>query len=100
MIAPDRRAAEWALRLGGAVEINGRIVKDIADLPKDQFVHVPYLQAVTDSSLENLGGLKALKWLNLGGMSVTDAGLIRNGTIARGAKSAENFRDPSSAAKN
>jgi hypothetical protein len=33
MIAPDRRAAEWALRLGGAAHIDGRVVKDIANLP-------------------------------------------------------------------
>lgn len=100
----DRRAAEWALSLGGRVQVNGpgNDITAAADLPKGPFtltwlnlsntgitdaglanlrgleglatVDLQYTD-VGDAGVEQLKGLPALQYLVLGGTKVTDAGL-------------------------
>jgi hypothetical protein len=78
----DRQAAEWVLALGGSVGVTvngqGRLIKAVADLPKEKFTVVGVnLQGmpVTDGGLANLKNLKGLTELHLEGTAVTDSGL-------------------------
>ncbi len=82
---PDRRAAEWALEVGGKVHIvaNGktRSVDAVNDLPAEPFSLVRILMSgagdrVSDDGLAHLSGLNELTHLYLDGTSVTDAGLV------------------------
>jgi eukaryotic-like serine/threonine-protein kinase len=78
---PDRKAAEYALSIGGAVRVNGeeQDIRAAADLPKDPFtLTVVVLQSnrlVTDGGLANFKDCKALTYLDLNGTRVGDAGL-------------------------
>src|SRR5262249_53695942 len=57
---PDRRAAVWALSVGGTVGVTGRTgyIKAIADLPEQRFalvyLDVGLVRAVTDADLARL----------------------------------------------
>jgi serine/threonine protein kinase len=79
---PDRRAAEWALSIGGAVSANGEelAIKNAAELPEGRFtltaVDLHHNPKVTDAGLAHFKDCKALIYLNLDGTPVTDAGLV------------------------
>jgi serine/threonine protein kinase/Leucine-rich repeat (LRR) protein len=80
--APDRKAAEWVLSLGGTVIINDgqdREIKTVENLPAGAWtlraLNLEGKPGVTDAGLKELAGLKQLQWLNLVGTLVTDAGL-------------------------
>ena len=78
--ADNRAAAEWALSVGGVVEIKGgKRIEAVANLPKDASdlveVHLHDIRSVTDAGLACLKNLRALAHLDLSGTQVTDAGL-------------------------
>jgi serine/threonine protein kinase/WD40 repeat protein/Leucine-rich repeat (LRR) protein len=84
-VDPDRRAAQWALSLGGtvAVAVNGgsiRTIRAAADLPAEKFqvteIHLGDAQQATDAGLANVAGLRGLYSLTLQGPGITDAGLV------------------------
>ncbi len=83
---PDRRAAEYALSVGGTVKVAGIKVDDdaptiskAADLPREPFRLTGcdlYLKSrVDDAGLAHLQGCKNLTYLNLADTQATDAGL-------------------------
>jgi serine/threonine protein kinase len=81
---PNRRAAEWVLSIGGAVEIEEsggapRRVEGAADLPRGAFrlmIADLYLnQKAGDTGLACFQGCKDLEQLYLTGTQVTDTGL-------------------------
>lgn len=84
LIAPDRRAAEWALSMRGSVEIQPlrgdvKEVKRSADLPDSRFrlirVVVDYNPDLKGDDLENLSGLRNLDSVTMrGSAGLTDAG--------------------------
>jgi hypothetical protein len=79
---PDRRAAEYALSIGGAVYINGedRYVRAVAELPQGAFrltaVYLDHNKQVTDAGLAAFEGCTnvTVLWL-YDCRQVTDAGL-------------------------
>jgi hypothetical protein len=79
----ERKAAQWALEVGGAValECEGKTLMPAAvkDLPTVSFqltqVTVEGCDQVTDAGLKHMAWLSGLKVLNLQGTKVTDAGL-------------------------
>jgi Leucine-rich repeat (LRR) protein len=79
----DRRAAEWALGVGGLVHIRtgaeNREVKAVAELPREEFrvtrLELSDNSRADDDALAVLEGLSELSTLVLGGTRVTDAGL-------------------------
>jgi len=78
---PERKAAEYALSLGGVVHVTGRDggIRAIQDLPREAF-SVTYLdmhdnEKVTDAGLAHFKSCKELTALFLGGTKVSDAGL-------------------------
>jgi len=77
----DRRAANWALSLGGTVTIDDgkRAISAAKDLPAGTWtlrtIDLRHSTRVTDAGLEQLAGLQGFKALGLGGTKVTDAGL-------------------------
>ena len=78
---PDRAAAEYALSVGGIVQVNGegRELKTAAELPKERFIltalNLNGNAKVTDAGLAHFKDCKGLAYLGLGGTAVTDAGL-------------------------
>ncbi len=80
-VSADRKAAEYALSVGGTVEVNGQLpeIKRAADLPpgdlKLQVVTLKGNDRVTDAALAVFGPCKNLKRIILDDQSVTDAGL-------------------------
>ncbi|MBC7818407.1 MAG: DUF1080 domain-containing protein [Planctomycetaceae bacterium] len=85
---PDRRAAEWVLKVGGSVAVKGSDSVVVIDkLPAGRFkvqsVHLSYRdEFVTDKTLENLRGLTEIKDLNLlACRSFTDRSLKLIGTL-------------------
>jgi eukaryotic-like serine/threonine-protein kinase len=78
---PDRRAAEYVLKLGGTVRVNGenRDIKAVADLPNGpfslQWVKLIKSKEVTDAGLANFKGCTRLKYLDLHETRVSDAAL-------------------------
>ncbi len=83
-VAPDRRAAEWALSIGGRVhvlpagETKPTEIASIDDLPTEGFatknINLSRNERVDDGGLKNLEGSQ-LRTLSIGGTDVTDAGL-------------------------
>jgi hypothetical protein len=81
---PDRRAAEWALSLGGKVAVEadcvGRDLGPGQKLPGGDFrlVRVELIgnKQVTDDGLAHLEGLRHLADLNLFGTKISDAGMV------------------------
>jgi serine/threonine protein kinase len=79
----DRKAAVWALSLGGKVKINDQPqeIKDAAALPGEVFrlssVDLAGNAKVTDSGLAHFSDCKNLTHLTLQTTPVTDAGLAR-----------------------
>jgi serine/threonine protein kinase len=79
----DRRAAKWALSLGGEVQIVvdndvPKVVSDIADLPARAFVLYAvnlWNKRVTDATLLHLKDLSQLRGLQLKRAQISDAGL-------------------------
>ncbi len=80
-LALDRKTAEWALSVGGQVDVNGeyRGLKALADLPKEPFrltrVVVLDNPAVGDQDLARLKDCPDLGWFSLRGTPITDIGL-------------------------
>lgn len=81
-IAPDRRAAEYALSIGGKISIGFEGESnsiETASLPKQPFLltHVNFRnREVTDAGLAAFEGCKSLVSLSLEGTAVTDAGMV------------------------
>lgn len=81
---PDRRAAEWVVRLGGTVgvEIDGKTiaVKALGELPKGAFalqgVGLLNCPTVVDADLANLHGLSKLDVFILTNAPITGEGLV------------------------
>jgi serine/threonine protein kinase len=77
---PDRKAAEYALSLGGFVRVNGGYadLKAATELPKGRFT-LSFVdlsgKAVSDAGLAHFKDCKGLNNLNLPNTKVTDAGL-------------------------
>jgi serine/threonine protein kinase len=75
----DRKAAEWVLSVGGWVEVNGRKVTAMKDLPDGSLtlrdVALGLGNQFSDSELVNLKACKNLEHLHLGFTGVGDAGL-------------------------
>jgi Protein kinase domain len=80
----DRKAAEWALNLGGTVSValtddsGATEIKSLDGLPKKPFrVQAVNLDRtdVTDAAVANLQGLEDLRFLRLNRTAITDAGL-------------------------
>ncbi|MCX7426119.1 MAG: SUMF1/EgtB/PvdO family nonheme iron enzyme [Planctomycetia bacterium] len=82
-IDADRRAAEWATRLGGTVQISiaggEKEVRSAAELPNSPFsvlgIRVENNPQVTDEGLRNLQGLRSITGLRVNGNRVTDRGM-------------------------
>ncbi len=78
---PDRKAAEYVLSVGGAVQVNGESheIKTVAALPKDRFaltgVNFTSENPVTNLGLANFRGCEHLTSLHLHSAEVGDAGL-------------------------
>gem|GEM_PF-6976976 len=78
---PDRKAAEYALSIGGTVEVNGegKQINAVADLPRVRFtltaVGFDANQNVTDAGLASFKDCKNLTQLILKDTRVGDAGL-------------------------
>jgi Leucine-rich repeat (LRR) protein len=84
----DRKAAEWALSLGGAVTIDDgkdRTLGAAKDLPAGPWtlrqIHLFENRNVDDAGLKQLTGLRGLRWLDLRDTQVTDAGLKELGRM-------------------
>jgi tRNA A-37 threonylcarbamoyl transferase component Bud32 len=81
---PDRRTAEYALSVGGylQVEVNGqeREVKTAADLPQAPFrvvtLNISRTPKLTDAGLAAVRGCRNIRTLYLNETSLTDAGLV------------------------
>src|SRR5262249_31081248 len=79
----DRRAAEWALGLGGVVKINGgqTDIKTGAELPRGAFqltlVYLRNNKKLHDAGLANLKNCQNLAWLDLSNTDVGNAGLAQ-----------------------
>jgi serine/threonine protein kinase len=79
--SPDRRAATWAISVGGTVRVNGTLtdVTAAAGLPAGDFeltfVKLEGNAAATDQNLAAFAGCTNLLELKLEGTPVTDAGL-------------------------
>jgi serine/threonine protein kinase len=76
----DRAAAEWAIKLGGAVRVNDGDAdsKDLATLPKEPFrlTGISIVgDPVTSADLAHFKGCKHLKWLVLASTAADDAGI-------------------------
>ena len=80
---PDRKAAEWALSVGGDVGVEGKdeVIRTKSELPKDRFslVSASFYRrdGVNDASLEHFRDCDHLTHLLLTGGQVGDAGLER-----------------------
>jgi serine/threonine protein kinase len=79
----DRGAAEWALKLGGTIQVSqdgsSQEITSIRNLPQGDFeLRAINLDGtgVDDSGLEQLRGMTTLEKLSLSGTRVTDAGLV------------------------
>lgn len=75
----DREVAEWVIGMGGKVNISGKIVTKIKQLPTSPFVldNVTLKgTSVKDDDLKRLAGLIALEDLNLETTLVSDTGLL------------------------
>jgi serine/threonine protein kinase len=77
---PERKAAEYALSVGGSVRVNGSEtdVRNEAALPAERFALTAAALTgprVTDAGLANFKGCTRLTHLQLNGTAVTDAGL-------------------------
>jgi formylglycine-generating enzyme required for sulfatase activity/serine/threonine protein kinase len=88
-VSPDRRAAEWVLRIGGRIMIafdGKKVLVEAGDgLPREDFV-VAYVglshnALVKDEHLHNLRGLTALRELDLRATAVGDTGLKNLGEL-------------------
>lgn len=87
--AQDRRAAEWALSVGGTVHTlalpdlhlpaNARTIKSGEDLPTAPFrvsgVDLDHNKKIDDAGLANLAGLSRIQYLHLRNTNVSDAGV-------------------------
>ena len=83
-VDPDRRAAEWALGIGGAVDLapegsdKPQRARNIGELPASRFnvvcIDLWGNDKVTDDGLKNLIGLRSITCLVLSGAKVSDAG--------------------------
>jgi serine/threonine protein kinase len=77
----DRKAAEYALSIGGAIRINkeGPEVRSATDLPKEPFrltgVFLGDNKQVTDAGLAIFRDCRNITELNLNGTAVTDEGM-------------------------
>jgi serine/threonine protein kinase len=80
----DRRAAEYALSIGGTIGFiedgKERKITDVADLPRGPFeltlLSLNWIPKASDDGLANCKGCKNLTILDLDGTQMTDAGLI------------------------
>jgi len=78
---PDRKAAEWALSIGGTVRVNGqdRDIKAAADLPPKAFqlasVNLHENKQVSDAGLAHFKDCKDLTQLDVHDTAASDAGL-------------------------
>jgi serine/threonine protein kinase/Leucine-rich repeat (LRR) protein len=89
--AAVRQAAEWALSLGGTVQLRlgDRLqgVNSVKDLPagglKVTAIDVSYRPNVTDAGLAHVANLPDLEALMLGGAGITDAGLSELQSLPR-----------------
>ncbi len=78
---PDRRAARWALSVGGTVRVrqSSKEIRAVGDLPADPFeltfVRLENNDKVSDAALAAFAGCTNLRDLKLEGTPVTDAGL-------------------------
>ncbi len=81
-VAPDRRAAEYVLSIGGAVAVNDQTgeLKAVGELPGEAFrltlVNLLNNPQVTVAGLANFKDCQELTSLNLYGTKVTDADLV------------------------
>jgi serine/threonine protein kinase len=81
--ATDRRAAEWALRLGGTIQVSqagsSQEITSITNLPQGDFelraINLKNKTGVVSSALACLEKLPNLRELNLDGTGVDDSGL-------------------------
>jgi hypothetical protein len=88
--SPGRVAAEWALGIGGEVqvEVAGKrtTAKSATDLPAAEFrlvaVHLANNGRVTDDGLTALARAKDLESLNPNGTGITSRGVARLGSLA------------------
>ncbi|MBM3979522.1 MAG: hypothetical protein FJ304_04415 [Planctomycetes bacterium] len=77
----DRKAAEYAISIGGVVSVNGgnRNIKAVGELPKDKFflslLNLHGNTQVSDAGLAHFKECKNLTQLTLNGTQVSDAGL-------------------------
>jgi serine/threonine protein kinase/Leucine-rich repeat (LRR) protein len=78
----DRRAAEWVLSIGGAVNVNGKYHEDIkvaADLPRTpirlEAIRLKDNKQVNDAGLASFKDCENLTAVDLGGTQAGDAGL-------------------------
>ena len=79
--SPDRKAAEYVLSIGGAVQVNGQegFIFNLTDLPKKPFQLTGFYQGNTkigNDGLANFKGCKGLTFVNLDTSQVTDEGLV------------------------
>jgi serine/threonine protein kinase/WD40 repeat protein len=90
--AVDRRAAEWALSIGGSIKIlaagEEREVRSVDELPTEDFqlveLHVVNNnKELTDDGMRNLSGLTELRLLAIGATRFTDAGLAHLTALPR-----------------
>jgi WD40 repeat protein/tRNA A-37 threonylcarbamoyl transferase component Bud32 len=80
---PRRRAARWALSLGGSVNVytpaGGREVSKAGDLPAEPFqlrrLELRENRLVSNSELTHLKGVTGLQYLGLGMTPITDRGM-------------------------
>jgi Leucine-rich repeat (LRR) protein len=85
----DRRAAHWAMSIGGKVRINGEVRDRLAvdDLPEGPFqltsMNLTRIQQVNDDGLSQFKDCKDLVELYLDYTSVTDAGLAQLGGLEK-----------------
>src|SRR5262249_18405884 len=69
---PDRRVAQWALSVGGTVQVNGRAaeIKAGTDLPKERFalsyLNLGQIKEVADADLARLRDCQKLSAIVLG----------------------------------
>lgn len=77
----DRKAAEYAISIGGTVRVNGdnKPIAAAGELPKGEFslqwVDLSNNNQVTDAGLANFKSSTRIKYLDLHASSVTDVGL-------------------------
>lgn len=77
----DRRAAEWAISVGGAIGVNGkkRELKTREELPVDPFrltrINLSQNPYADDAGLAHFRDCRDVTWLHLGEVAATDVGL-------------------------